>query len=290
MKKLIIALTLALIAFTSYGQFSPVGLNYNAETTSRTIYYALTGNDTTGLGTSIAPYRSPLRCVQDIRPNIVGCTITISGSGTGNVPITIALSNAIAKISAVNAELAFVGTTITDTLTGFTVSKTGSRLFAYTLSKAGLTATADQYVGFFTTTTAKTAFYPVAYNAAGTNSFEIEYVHNSLTTQTNLIKFGVTWTNPGNLANAFDFGFKSSKFSVISFANMNLNGGSTTVQTFYTAGVEKMFTACRFDAKGINIGDAGPGERVCIRFVQCALIQTTGGAANFITTIQTLIY
>lgn len=252
------------------------------ETTSRTIYYSITGNDTTGNGTSLNPYRSPLRCIQDVKKNIYNCVITISGSGTGNVPIKTDLGTAIGKITAYNSELAFVGTTINDVLTGFTVSKTANRNFAYTLTKTGLTSTADQYIGSFATTTAKTAFYPVGYNAAGTNSFEIEYAHNNLTTSTNLASFGLTWTNPDNIGSIFDFGFKSSKFSQISFTNMNLDGGTTQSLTFYTGGFEKLFVAVKLTARSINIGDAGPGERVSIRFTQCYLVQNSGAGSNFI--------
>lgn len=261
-------------------------VNFATETSNRTIYYSTTGSDTTGDGTVGNPYATPLKCVQDIKDHVSNCVITVSGSGTGSFPITLDLKNEIAKKVFIDAELAFVGTTITDEASTFTVSKTSNRLFAYTLTKSGLTATADQYTGMFVTTTAKTALYPIAYNAAGTNSFEIEYVHNSLTTSTNIVSLGVTWTNPNAIANVFDLGFKSSKYGIISFTNMNLDGSTSQNLTFGTGQHEKMFNTCKITARGINVGDTGPGERVSIRFTQCYLVQNAGASANFLSVLS----
>ncbi len=258
---------------------------YRTETASRTIYYtthSAGGSDTTGDGTAAHPFNSPLRCVQDIAPYVVGATITISGSGNADFPQTADLYNEVASKTFINSKLAFVGTTITDVETGFTVSKTASRLFAYTLSKAGLTAAADQYVGNFVTTTAKTAFYPVAYNAAGTDNFEIEYVNTNYTTATNIAAFGVTWTNPNNLLYAFDLTFKSSDGSRITFANMNFNGG-TTVSITLQATTLREFNACSIQCHSLTIGEsAGSGNVTNIKFNQCAIIESVAGSGALV--------
>lgn len=260
----------------------------STETVSRTIYYALppTGNDTTGNGSIGNPFRSPLRCVQSIKSNIVGCTITISGSGTGNVPITLELGNEIAKKTAVNGILSFTGTTVNTIVTGMTVSKTASRLFAYTLTKSGLTSTLNQYRGNFVTTNAQTAFYPIASNAVGTNSFEIEYLNNNLATNTQIISFGVTWTNPSNLGNTFDLGFKNCINSSIIFSNINISQGTIQNLNFRDSHSELFFTSVRFDGKGFSLGEnTNVYALTQVRFNQCSFIQT-GASVDFISIVN----
>ncbi|MDD5013553.1 MAG: hypothetical protein PHW73_00440 [Atribacterota bacterium] len=250
-----------------------------AETVSRTIYYSSTGSDETGDGTSGTPFATPLKCVQQIAPYVIGATITISGSGTADFPITADLGTEIAKKTFINSTLAFFGATINDVETGFTMSKTSSRLFAYTLSKTGLTATENQYRGNFVTTTAKSQFYPIAYNAAGTNSFEVEFTHNNLTTQTNIATFGVTWTNPGNISTFLDYNFSASSGNCqITFDRMNFNCGTTADINFY-GNTFKDFTRTYITAKAIILGGNNPLQFVSPRFVNTALIQSTASGA-----------
>jgi len=223
------------------------------ETASRTIYVSTTGDDEEGDGTTlIAAFRNILRALQDIKPIVQNSTITISLNGTGDFPMTYGEMYELGKKTFINSELTFTGVDKTTIESGYTLAKTASRCFAYTLTKAGLTATENQYRGNFASVSS-TEFYPIAYNEAGTNSFEIEFTHNSKTTATSIISWGANLTNPSSLPYIFDIDFGVNVNSNITFNNLNIIGGTSVTITMQTC-KSKTFNNVVFNIYRMQIG------------------------------------
>jgi hypothetical protein len=267
---------------TSYNfwdlRFQPIE---TTETVSRTIYVSTTGSDVTGDGTIGLPFATVLKAVQDIKTNVVGCTITISISGTGDFPQTMDLAYEIAKKNFIKSELAFVGTTINTVESGFTLAKLSNRCFAYTLSKVGLTSTLNQYRHCYMKD--GTSYYPIAYNAAGTNSFEIEFLHNNKATCTELVSFGVSFTNADNSKGFLDFSFKTSINSVISFSKINVTQVAPTVNiAFLEETTNKSFSNVLFNVRAIEIGDNSSiiSRAVNVAFASSIIAQTAVGGTT----------
>lgn len=247
------------------------------ELADRTIYYSTTGSDETGDGAIGNPFATPLKCIQDIKDIVIGCTITVSGSGEGNFNITDNLRLELAKKQFINSILTFTGSTVTTIESGFTVATKPSRLFAYTLSKGGLTVTEDQYRDNFVTNTSESEFWPIAYNEAGSDAFEIEYVRASRTTMTKVISFGITWNDVNNLGNILDMKFGTTVNSFIIFEKMNFTFGTTNC-LFQYGDISKEFNYCRFNMKGMEIGTTGATSLIYVRFNACVFNQI---AANY---------
>ena len=243
------------------------------ETASRTIYVSTTGSDVTGDGTSLGTaFATILRALQDIKQYIYSSTITISLNGTGSFQIDYDAGFEMAKKTAINSSVIFTGIDYTTIESGFTLAKTASRCFAYTLTKSGLTATLNQYFGNFATN--GTVYYPIASNTAGTNSFEIEFLHSDLTTPNSIINWGASITNPTNEVSAYDLGYAYCDNSSIIFQNLNIENTAQAMK-LGTAQSPLRFLNCRFNSKNINIGSANDVNPSSLRFDNCAMMETT---------------
>jgi hypothetical protein len=244
------------------------------ETVSRTIYVSTTGDDETGTGLIAAPFRNILRALQDIKDNVEGVTITISLGGIGDFPVTYDEMYELAKKTFINSILEITGSDYTTIESGFTLTKTANRCFAYTLTKAGVTVTIDQYRDYFIST--GSAYYPIAYNASGTTAFEVEYLHESSLTPTSIIEWGATITNPGNFTNLLDLSLKNN--SIISFNNLNFNNGTNDLAI---SNSYKEFNNIKFSSLSIKIGD-NSAYLSSQNFISCIFINSATVSNFFI--------
>ena len=138
------------------------------------------------------------------------------------------------------------------------------------MSKGGLTATTDQYKGDFMYDGSN--YYPIATNANGTGSFQVEFVHTNKTTPTSIYSLGVTLTNPDNYINVIDLSFKSSIDSAINFNFLNINLGTTSNAKIINGITSTIFTSCKFLMRGMSIGD-NTAAGLSVRFINSAFIQ-----------------
>jgi len=243
------------------------------ETVSRTIFVSTGGSDSSGDGTTLGTaFRNILRAIEDIKDRAEGVTITISLNGIGDFPMgsSGAYDEAIelAKKTFINSSLVFTGVDYTTIESGFTLAKTASRCFAYTLTKSGLTATENQYRGYFATD-GTNYYYPVASNAAGSDAFEIELVHTSFATATSIVSLGATITNPSNLVNLLDIGFGTNYNSTIDFSRVNISTGAANIMMILYSTTPVTYTNVVFNSYCLTIGAATNSVNIYPNFARC---------------------
>lgn len=207
----------------------------------------------------------------------VNCTLTIS-LASGSYDWTQACNDEIqTRIEATNSALQIVSATTTTILDAVSLSKTASRLFAYTMTKTG-TYTENQLRNYWMTNATQTEYYPICHNAAGTDAIEVEFTHNSKAALTRIIDFDATVTNATTFDNWLDVDFRINVNSKIIFKQLNLNSTNSYTYSFTSARTPKYFINTKMSGKRILFS---PGDDIYqgtgIYLDACQVINTATG-------------
>ena len=146
-----------------------VDINVPTEFVSKTIYVETTGSDTTGDGTIGNPFATPLKALQNIKPIILNCDITVA-LGAGTFTWDNQCKREITQLSIDGGDLIIQGTYST-VYSGVTTVETSQKM-VYDCTFTG-TVAEDDLVGYFLADGAN--LMPISYNTAGTDSIQIEY-------------------------------------------------------------------------------------------------------------------
>jgi len=290
MKYLIITFFLLIFSIVVYGQtnssenivIDPISAvsTVLTETSDKTIYLSPNGSDVTGKGTQAQPYQTILKGLESLNDRIIESTITFS-LDSGQYVWSQAVKDEYSRFEMFSSTIYFEGSKDT-IISGISLSKNATYDYSYTGIKVGLTLTKDEYVGYYMSNATGTDLYPICYNNADTDTFQIDILHKGKASYDRVYNLESEILNTTSSASWLDFDYKISNQSSVAFKyiKLNSNGALTTIHrsnNYFDFDHTSVITA------GLDIGDDQVSSYAIIDFFKSAIINSNHSTSTTLT-------
>lgn len=167
-----------LIGGVDNDKFVETKINTISPSTDIDLYISTTGNDTTGDGSSGTPYLTLGRAVDDIPGFVADITIRFYFIGIFTMSEWDNVKYKLSTKTYSNVRIEWYGD-VEVIEAGISLAEKATNTCEYTASKAGVTVTENQWRGYFISDGDGAKFYPIPYNGAGTDSFDLTHMRGN---------------------------------------------------------------------------------------------------------------